>query len=127
MRHIMRRKIIFLIAVVAAVLVQARPAVIRQTGQTGSEKVIQVKAKKFEFNPGEITVKKGERVVLELTSEDRKHGFKLPDFGVRAEVAPGTVSRIVITPDKTGKFAFSCDVFCGSGHEDMSGTLIVTD
>jgi cytochrome c oxidase subunit 2 len=30
------------------------------------------------------------------------------------------------TPDKTGTFTFLCDVFCGSGHEDMSGTLIVT-
>ncbi|MBO0722607.1 MAG: cupredoxin domain-containing protein, partial [Blastocatellia bacterium] len=114
----MRRKIIFLIAAVTAVIVNARPAVVRQTGQSGSERVIQVKAKKFEFNPGEITVKKGERVVLELTSEDRKHGFKLPDFGVRAEVAPGSVSRVVITPDKTGRFTFACDVFCGSGHED---------
>ena len=31
------------------------------------------------------------------------------------------------TADKAGRFDFLCDVFCGDGHEDMSGTLIVDD
>ena len=84
-------------------------------------------AKKFEFTPSEITIKKGETIVLELTSEDRTHGFNLPDFGVRTEVKPGAVSRVRFTPDKAGKFGFACDVFCGGGHEDMSGTLVVTE
>lgn len=30
------------------------------------------------------------------------------------------------TPDKSGEFPFHCDVFCGSGHESMTGTVIVT-
>ena len=30
-------------------------------------------------------------------------------------------------PDKTGKFTFSCDVFCGDGHEEMTGTIVVTN
>ena len=94
---------------------------------SANEKVIQVTAKKFEFNPGEITVKKGVPLVLEVTSQDRMHGFNLPDFGVRTDVKPGEVSRIRITPDKTGKFTFFCDVFCGAGHENMSGTLTVMD
>ena len=97
-----------------------------RTGSPG-EKVIQVTAKKFEFSPGEITVKKGEPLVLELTSADRGHGFYLPDFGVEAKIQPGAVTRVSFTPSKTGKFNFACDVFCGSGHEDMSGTLIVTE
>jgi cytochrome c oxidase subunit 2 len=31
------------------------------------------------------------------------------------------------TPDKVGRFNFHCDLFCGSGHEDMMGTLIVVE
>jgi cytochrome c oxidase subunit II len=121
----MRRKIIFLAALIAALCAAALAAVLKNSPAT--EKMIQVKAKKFEFSPGEITVKKGIPLTLELTSEDRTHGFMLPDFGVRAEVKPGTVTRLSFTPDKTGRFTFACNVFCGSGHEDMSGTLIVTD
>jgi cytochrome c oxidase subunit 2 len=92
-----------------------------------AERVIHITAKKFEFSPDSITLKKGETVVFEISSEDRKHGFNLHAFGVRSDVLPGKVSSIRFTPDKTGKFTFSCDVFCGDGHEDMTGTVVVTD
>jgi len=90
-------------------------------------KVIKITAKKFDFTPGEITVKNGVPVALELTSSDRVHGFSLPDFKLTAKIEPGKVTRVVFTPDKTGEFTFSCNIFCGSGHEDMAGRLIVTD
>jgi cytochrome c oxidase subunit II len=76
---------------------------------------------------GEITVKKGEPVTLELVSADLTRGFTLPEFGIRAEVKPGEIRRVHIKPDKAGRFAFACDVFCGSGHEEMAGALVVTE
>jgi cytochrome c oxidase subunit 2 len=92
-----------------------------------SPRVIAVSVKKFEFSVKEITVRKGEPVVIEVTSEDRVHGFSLPAFGLRGDVVPGVVTRIELTPDKIGSFEFLCDVFCGDGHEDVTGTLIVKD
>jgi cytochrome c oxidase subunit 2 len=92
---------------------------------TAPPRVIKMTAKKFEYSPAEVHIKRGEHVVLELTSLDRKHGFKLPEFGIRADVLPGATARIELTPEKTGKFPFACDVFCGDGHEDMTGTLVV--
>jgi cytochrome c oxidase subunit 2 len=91
------------------------------------DQLISLKAKKFEFTPSKITVKKGVPVVIELSSEDRSHGFNLPEFKVRADVQPGSPSKVRFTPDKAGEFDFSCDVFCGDGHEDMNGKLVVTD
>jgi cytochrome c oxidase subunit 2 len=91
------------------------------------ERVIHITAKNFQFNPDSITLKKGEPVVFEISSGDRKHGFSLRAFGVRTDVLPGEVSRIRLTPDKAGTFTFSCDVFCGDGHEEMTGTVIVTE
>ena len=101
----------------AAIVASARPA----------EKVIHLTAKRFEFTPGEITVKKGEPVVIEIKSEDVKHGFSLPDFKIRASVEPGKTATVRFTPDSLGRFTFACDVFCGDDHEDMSGTLVVTE
>ena len=121
----MNRTIALLLTLTAASGAVTFAAAVR-TGPP-SEKIIRVTAKKFEFSPGEITVKKGEPVVLELTSADRGHGFYLPDFGVEAKINPGAVTRVSFAPSKTGKFNFTCDVFCGSGHEDMSGTLVVTE
>ena len=94
---------------------------------SADEQVIRLTAKKFEYDLREITLKKGVPVVLELTSLDRVHGFNQPDFGVRGDAVPGMVTRIRFTPNKTGEFVFFCDVFCGDGHEEMSGTLIVKD
>jgi cytochrome c oxidase subunit II len=89
-------------------------------------RVIKVVARKFVFVPAEIRVKKGETVVLQFTAPEVPMGFNLPDFSARADIIPGKVSTLRLTPDKTGSFTFACDVFCGSGHEDMAGTLIVT-
>ena len=90
-------------------------------------KVIKITAKKFDFAPSELTVKRGVPVALELTSTDRVHGFSLPDFKLTASIEPGKVTRVTFTPNRTGEFTFSCNIFCGSGHEDMAGRLIVTD
>ena len=92
-----------------------------------AEREIHITAKKFECTPDTITLKKGEPVVLVVSSQDRKHGFNLRAFGIRADVNPGGTARIRFAPNKTGKFTFSCDVFCGEGHEDMTGTIVVTE
>lgn len=89
------------------------------------ERIIKVVAKKFEFTPSEIHLKKSIPVVLELTSLDVVMGFNLPDFGLRADIVPGVTSRVRFTPDKVGEFPFHCDIFCGSGHEDMTGVITV--
>ena len=92
-----------------------------------AEREIHITAKKFDFTPDTITVKKGESIVLVISSQDRKHGFNLRAFGIRADINPGETARIRFVPNKTGKFTFSCDVFCGEGHEDMTGTILVTE
>ena len=92
-----------------------------------AEKVIKITAKRFNYTPGEVKVKKGVPVILELTSQDILMGFNLPDFNVRADIVPGKVTRLRLTPDKVGTFVFLCDIFCGAGHEEMNGRLIVTE
>lgn len=89
-------------------------------------RVIKLVAKKFEFVPGEIHVKQGETVTLQLTAPEVPMGFNLADFSQRVDIVPGKPATLTFTPDKAGTFTFLCDVFCGTGHEDMNGTLIVT-
>src|SRR5437899_8924251 len=93
----------------------------------GAEQVVHITAKRFEYTPSEITLKKGVPVILELTALDRDHGFKVPEFGIRADLKPGEVARVRIVPDHTCRFEFRCDVFCGDGHEDMAGQIVAVD
>ena len=89
------------------------------------ERVIPVVARKFVFLPNEIRLKKGEPVVLEFTAPEVVMGFNAPDLKLRADIIPGQVARVRFTPQKEGTFPFLCDIFCGDGHEGMSGTIIV--
>jgi cytochrome c oxidase subunit 2 len=51
----------------------------------------------------------------------------LKELGIRADIEPGKVARVSLVPQKAGKFNFHCDAFCGDGHEDMTGKIIVED
>ena len=90
-------------------------------------KVIKVVTRRFTFEPSEITLKKGEPVTLEFVAKDVLMGFNAPDFATRTDIAPGVVARVHLVPDKAGTFPFLCDVFCGSGHENMNGVIKVVD
>jgi cytochrome c oxidase subunit 2 len=89
------------------------------------EKVIKVQAKKYEFIPPVIELQKGVPVVLEFVSLDRKHGARQKELGIDLEITPDKPARVRLLPEKEGKFDFSCSVFCGSGHEEMGGVIVV--
>ena len=89
------------------------------------EQVIKVTAEKFRYQPSTIELKLGVPVVLEFTTLDRRHGFAVPDLKIDETIEPGKVTRVRIVPDKAGTFEFHCFVFCGSGHEEMSGQIVV--
>ena len=86
---------------------------------------ISMTAKQWEFEPGTITVKEGQKVKLNIKSVDVTHGFALPDFGVSQRLEPGKEVTVEFTADKKGTFTFFCNVACGSGHSGMKGTLVV--
>src|SRR5690348_11783791 len=117
-----------LAAAVPVVLLLQQTTIQSLAKETSSdEQIIRISASTFEFNPSEITVKKGVPVTLELVSQDRHHGFKLAEFHLRADIKAGVVEKLRFIPDQVGTFTFFCDVFCGDGHEDMSGTLKVIE
>ena len=91
------------------------------------EDVVRISAKKFEFVPSKVTLKRGKAVTLELTSLDRKHGFFIPDLKLRADIPAGGSARVTLTPGKAGTFAFRCDLFCGGGHDGMTGVIEVVE
>ena len=94
--------------------------------RAAKERTVKVVAKKFVFVPAVIQARIGETLVLKITAPEVPMGFSAPDFGVRADVVPGKDATVRIVLNKAGTFTFLCDIFCGKGHEDMNGTLVVT-
>ena len=89
-------------------------------------RVIPMRARRFVFIPDRVKLKAGETVVLSITAEDVGMGFSAPDFDVRADLPPGQAIKVTLTAGKPGSYGFLCDIFCGSGHENMSGLIEVT-
>jgi cytochrome c oxidase subunit 2 len=88
---------------------------------------IEVSVKKFAYTPSEVTLKKGEPVVLVLKTEDVGHGLKFKELGLDSKFDKNKPGELAFTPDKVGDFVGHCSVFCGSGHGSMTLTLHVTE
>jgi cytochrome c oxidase subunit 2 len=86
---------------------------------------IVITAKRFAFDPGSITLKKGEPVVLVLNSADVAHGLRFRELGLELKASKDKPGEVSFTPDKVGDFVGHCSVFCGSGHGSMTLTLRV--
>lgn len=80
---------------------------------------IEVVAKRYSFEPAEITVHKGQPVTLELTSDDVTHGLEVKELGIKTEVKKGRPAKIFFTPETLGTFTGKCSHFCGMGHGSM--------
>ncbi|MFP5227953.1 MAG: cupredoxin domain-containing protein [Acidobacteriota bacterium] len=94
--------------------------------QTTPRRIV-IEAKRFSYTPGEITLKKGEPVILILKSQDVSHGLRLREFDVNLKVKAGGTAEAEFTPTQTGDFAGHCSVFCGSGHGSMMLKLHVVE
>ena len=107
-------------------------------------KVIEMTAKKYEYSPNEIRVKKGARVQLKMRPLDRTHGFKIslyPDGTEQSgppglkfdppqdnfKIEKGQERVIEFLAERAGTYPFKCSVFCGLGHHGMKGKLIVEE
>lgn len=92
---------------------------------TPQPRTIAVTAKTWAFEPSTIRLTKGETVILEVTSVDVDHGLLIPALNVSEKLTPGSTTRITVMPQEIGTFPMICNVFCGAGHKDMRGSIVV--
>ena len=94
--------------------------------QEPEPRTIAVVARRFVFEPAEITVAVGERVRLLVTSGDGVHGIEIKRLNVKKEIPRGTTAvPIEFTAAEAGRFPILCSEYCGKDHETMTGMLIV--
>ena len=110
---------------IPAIVLATAAAVASSPARADAPRVVAVTAKRFEFQPKEIHVRKGESVVLEVTSQDVTHGFFSRQFGFDEDLAPGKTVRVPIRADEPGPYLVLCDHYCGSGHGGMKMTIVV--
>jgi cytochrome c oxidase subunit II len=108
------------------VLLAAVPA-FRAASPQPNPRRIEVTARRFAFDPADITLTKGQPVVLILKSADVPHGLRFRELKLDLKVGKGGSTQVQFTPQQTGDFVGRCSVFCGSGHGSMRLTLHVVE
>jgi cytochrome c oxidase subunit II len=127
------RKIFGVLLLMTALAYMALPAFSADTPKPyvadpkAKEVTIDIKAYKYAYDPGDITVYKGQKITLNITALDRKHGFKLDAYNINVTEEPGKPATVTFVADKVGEFPFKCSVFCGPGHFNMAGVLKVVN
>ena len=120
----MKKKLLLILSVGALITATLLPAHARAEA---APQRIEITAKRFEYSTKEITVKKGQPVVIVLKSMDVAHGLRFRDLNVQVKVSAGGTAEVQFTPQTTGDFVGHCFVFCGPGHGTMALTMHVVD
>ncbi|HTV13071.1 MAG TPA: cupredoxin domain-containing protein [Acidobacteriaceae bacterium] len=102
-------------------LIAAGPVPVEEAAQT-----IEVHAKRFAFEPSEITVKRGETVHLHIVSDDVPHSLVVKGLDIDASVSKSHPADIDFTAKQAGNYTGRCGRFCGSGHGRMTFAVHVT-
>ena len=101
----------------------------QQTTAPAEPKVFEVIARRFAFEPGTIEVEEGDRIRLLVRSADGPHGVEIKAFKVKKAVPrakPGdSPVTIEFVAAKAGEYPILCSEYCGNGHEEMTGSLVV--
>jgi cytochrome c oxidase subunit 2 len=75
----------------------------------------------------EIRLPVGEPVEFRLESPDVIHSFWIPSLGGKIDMIPGRITRLALTPTKTGVFRGACAEYCGTSHAWMNFTVVVEE
>jgi cytochrome c oxidase subunit 2 len=90
-------------------------------------RTFEVTASRFKFEPDLLEVAAGDEVRLVLRSADSLHGLEIKGMKVKVKIPKGgePVSATFVA-SRPGTFEFTCSEYCGLGHRNMKGRLVVT-
>jgi len=77
------------------------------------------------FTPNEIRVPAGSEVTFRVASTDVIHGFLIENTQINAMIIPGQITEVSQTFDEPGEYLLICHEYCGIGHHNMWGRVIV--
>lgn len=74
---------------------------------------------------GELHVPADRPIKLIMNSNDVIHSFFVPDYRLKQDVVPGRYTEMWFNAPEPGESIIYCTEYCGDGHSDMLGEVIV--
>jgi len=79
----------------------------------------------WSFKPSELRVPAGAEITFIATSTDVIHGFNVERTRLNMMLIPGQISKNTYTFREAGEHLLICHEYCGLGHHNMAGRIIV--
>lgn len=78
---------------------------------------------------GTMVVPAGQDIVIRTTSADVIHAFHAPELALKADSIPGQTNYMItrVNEGQTGTYQLYCAEFCGAGHSEMLGKIVVVE
>ena len=92
--------------------------------QYPSEGRFQLSDKTYLSQQAEVHIIAGQKVKIELSSQDVIHSFYVPSLGSHKDAVPGRATAVWLQADRPGTYVGQCSEFCGTGHADMLITVV---
>jgi cytochrome c oxidase subunit 2 len=77
------------------------------------------------WTPSPLHVPQGAAITFYVTSADVLHGFQVPGTTINATAVPGIIGSVTYTFAHAGTYNIICNEYCGIGHHNMIGRIIV--
>lgn len=121
-----RNRVLTLIALSGFAVAASAIGDVGSSAQTTEPRVVEITVRRFAFEPSEVNATVGERLQLVLRSADGVHGLEIKKLKIKKEIPRGGEPvTIDFTATTEGSFPIICSEYCGNGHDDMRGMLIV--
>jgi cytochrome c oxidase subunit II len=83
-------------------------------------------ASAWNFKPNTMKVPVGSEITFKVTSRDVTHGLLIEGTNINLMILPGQIAEATQKFNTPGTYLFVCHEYCGTGHQTMSGKIIVT-
>ena len=90
-----------------------------------SVQVVHVVASNWKWTLDKRTFSVDKPIQFDITSKQGTHGFSITGTSVSQPVSVGKNEQVTWTPPKPGTYVIRCDLYCGSGHDNMLTTFTV--
>lgn len=80
----------------------------------------------WRWEPKEVVIPVNKSVRLRIYNEDTyEHGISIKSLNIKQVIPPQAETNVLIPPTSAGEYPFRCSVWCGEGHTEQSGILVV--
>jgi len=115
-----------LAAALAVVTAAAGPVLTRAEVPAPRLVTVEMTAKRFAFLPEQVEAAEGDDVTINVRSADGTHGIEIEKLKVKKAIPRGgEVVTLSFTAPAPGRYVIKCSEYCGRGHDDMKGVLVV--